>query len=506
MKLSNIAGTVETIMSSIPTNMIVQDEIVVHICSPSMMNLEFIDLPGIVAAPAEKQQQTEGLVNKYLQNKDTLVICVEEATCGNLDGGQALGLVLRAQKSKHTIVALTKCDNLASTEIKKRLLLRVLRSSGEITDAKQKDTDFAGCVAVINRSHHDVKTLLEAGDEEQLTFETQVFAKDPAMPQLFSAQAPAVQASLSIASLIAQVEAMYRRFVLKDWKFKALQRLRLIMANEDRQMKSLGPHPNQLAVKDVMQAVWAQLNFFTIADDMTQLGLPRIKPDHCLITVCPEPGLAWMKYGLSEGCSWPMLLRELATAIAWEPCNSFANAGQMKQVTGWVVAGVNSWLENGDYLRPLHQAIAAAFKANTCMQLSRFDSLQQEILMNGLNRASQIQQARDSIMADMQRLFTVHLTAAECWVDTDAHKDLLTKIERNVYIRICQDVLHPLKDGKFISCVPDSFQLVENADAQRVRSHLQDCRANLQHAWDVINDIELQADAPSAGAPTNACK
>ncbi|KAK9865065.1 hypothetical protein WJX84_002291 [Apatococcus fuscideae] len=217
-----------------------------------MTSIEFIDLPGIVAAPAQKQQQTEGLVNKYLDNKETLVLCVEEAPCSNIDGCQALGLVRKANKTHHTIVVLTKPDNLKPPEVKKRLIWRLLRNSGEITDNRQSDTDFAGCVAVINRSHHDKKTLLEAGNEEEHTFESQVLAQVPSMPQTISALPAAVQVNLGIRNLISQVEAMYRAFIIKDWRPKALQRLDPMIKAADTNLKKLGPLPQDLTAQLVM--------------------------------------------------------------------------------------------------------------------------------------------------------------------------------------------------------------------------------------------------------------
>ena len=219
-----IAEAVQTIMDSIPQNVIASDEITVLIRDPAMINMQIVDLPGIVATPAGKRQQTEQLVKSYLSSKEAMFLCVEEAPNANLDGSQAVGLVRDHQKSQHTIVVLTKADNLAAGEIRKRLNLRLIRSSREVTDHHPAADNFAGVVAVINCSHHNI-SMLEAGEDEIWTFENEVFSKLPEMPQRFSDLKPAMRNNIGIGNLILQVDAMYHACVLRDWKDTALQRL-----------------------------------------------------------------------------------------------------------------------------------------------------------------------------------------------------------------------------------------------------------------------------------------
>lgn len=486
MQLSEISGVVEGIMNEISPDRIAADEIVVHICSPSMMNLEFIDLPGIVAAPAAKQQQTEELVNKYLQHRETLVICVEEATCGNLDGGQVLGLVQRAQKSRHTIVALTKCDNLAPPEIRKRLLLRLLRSSNEITDRKQKDTDFAGCVAVINRSHHDVKTLLEAGDEEQSTFETQVFSKRPDMPQQFAAQPPAIQDNLGIANLISQVEAMYRGFVLKDWKQTALQQLDPIMKHVDQQIDALGPDPKHLPISRVMHAVQDQIDFDNtlgpMVDDSVQLisvhlETPSPRGNHVSTAKIPLRSLADIK----------PVPQDIARAV------------QLKDITHSTMAAIDTWLKEARYLESVCKVVSGVFEngKSTSLRLDRFDSLKEEIVLRGLRRVIPIEQIRNSIIQDLQPM--AGLLRLGLWADRELGRPPWEIMGEAAMLGVAQEVLHPLQTTALLSCVPDSFQLAENAAAQRARTQLEERRQNLKHAQDVIMNIKQELDGPKSG-------
>ncbi|KAK9856083.1 hypothetical protein WJX84_012312 [Apatococcus fuscideae] len=102
-----IVGVVQQIMDSIPKDMILSDEVKVRICSPAMTTIEFVDLPGIVEEPPEKKKQTKGLVRKYLKEKSNLVLCVEEAYCGNLDACPSSCRSLIARDSSAPAMALS---------------------------------------------------------------------------------------------------------------------------------------------------------------------------------------------------------------------------------------------------------------------------------------------------------------------------------------------------------------------------------------------------------------
>ena len=156
-----IVGMVQMIMDTIDRDTVEDEEVKVLIRSPAMTTIEFVDLPGIVADPPTKKERTEGLVRSYLADPKNLVLCVEEATCANLDATQAVGLVNAAGRAAQTIMVLTKADLVDPSVIRERLWPRVMRRSKEVIDKA-----FAGCVVVINRNHHDPRSLLEAAEHE----------------------------------------------------------------------------------------------------------------------------------------------------------------------------------------------------------------------------------------------------------------------------------------------------------------------------------------------------
>lgn len=75
-----------------------------------MPTIELVDLPGIQLFPNELYHQTTELVNSYLSAKDTLVLCVVDATLPALDSSVALKMVRDANKLPQTLLALTKAD------------------------------------------------------------------------------------------------------------------------------------------------------------------------------------------------------------------------------------------------------------------------------------------------------------------------------------------------------------------------------------------------------------
>lgn len=95
--------------------------------------IELVDLPGIQLFPDDLYKQTTGLVKSYLCAKDTLVLCVVDATIPALDSSVALKMVQDAEKLPQTILALTKADLIQDEEsIVEHIFERVLgRSSGD---------------------------------------------------------------------------------------------------------------------------------------------------------------------------------------------------------------------------------------------------------------------------------------------------------------------------------------------------------------------------------------
>jgi hypothetical protein len=57
----------------------VKDEIVIKRSAPGIPTLSFIDLPGIRSHPESLRVASESIVESYIADPNTLVICVMEA-------------------------------------------------------------------------------------------------------------------------------------------------------------------------------------------------------------------------------------------------------------------------------------------------------------------------------------------------------------------------------------------------------------------------------------------
>ena len=105
-----------------------------------MPTIELVDLPGIQLYPTDLYKQTRKLVN--LQEEDTLVLCVVDATTPSLDSSIAVKMVRGSAKLPSTILALTKADLIRDEESTvEHIFERVLNRSKEMAEL----SSLAGC-------------------------------------------------------------------------------------------------------------------------------------------------------------------------------------------------------------------------------------------------------------------------------------------------------------------------------------------------------------------------
>ena len=202
-----------------------------------MPTFDFIDLPGIQSLPEEDRIQTEGLVNSYISDPNTLVLCVVEGTDAVLDKGNALKVVIDANKLGSTILALTKSDKVHEDDVEDYIFRRILLKSGT-TPAHLEG--LKGCVAVVNRKHQDnALTLEEAADKE-----LQVFAK-----MLHAAEgeykAAAMQrqlgGSMTSKQLMVMLNKMYHAHIKGKWIDETLTLIAAEASKVKGSLQQLGP-------------------------------------------------------------------------------------------------------------------------------------------------------------------------------------------------------------------------------------------------------------------------
>lgn len=113
---------------------------------------------------------------------------------------------------------------------------------------------LAGCVATANRKTHGCPLSLKDFDAmEQGIFETMITkasAPCPSMPDDFKVQ---LANHMTIQQLIIKLDQLYRTFIVKHWKPKALARMAPKVADTWAALTHLGPDVDTLETGHVLQ-------------------------------------------------------------------------------------------------------------------------------------------------------------------------------------------------------------------------------------------------------------
>lgn len=215
--------------------------------------IELVDLPGVQLFPNDLYEQTTELVNTYLCAKDTLVLCVVDATIPALDSSVALKMVRDAEKLPQTILALTKADLIQDEEsIVEHIFESVLGTSQETKDLG----GLAGCVAVVNRLHQDRLSLLEAEQEETAVFNA--LFEEPAEAYAPMNVQQQLRASTTTAQLIVKLNKLFSDHIVHSWMPSVSVSIQDAMSAVQDEVEQLGPNPKVLDVTKVVKATTRQ--------------------------------------------------------------------------------------------------------------------------------------------------------------------------------------------------------------------------------------------------------
>lgn len=192
-------------------------------------------------------------MESYLHSKDTLVLCVVDATIPALDSSVALKMVRDADKLPQTILALTKADLIQDEEsIVEHIFERVLSKSKETQDLG----GLAGCVAVVNRLHQDKLSLLEAEQAEAAVFNA--LFEEPAeayAPMIVQQQ---LRSNTTTAQLIAKLNKLFSDHIVQSWMPSVSVSIQEAIVAVQDQLVQLGPDPKGLDVVQVIKAAAKQ--------------------------------------------------------------------------------------------------------------------------------------------------------------------------------------------------------------------------------------------------------
>lgn len=221
------------IFNAYSADVIYEDEIVVTIKDVNMPNFEFYDLPGIRSYPPVLAEKTTSICRKYLQDKNSIVICVVPATTTSLTSCQSIALVIETHMQHNCILALTMADRLQPENVEDLLIKRILKTSDEVLGL-----NFAGYTAIVNRSHTDNKSLIENDDYEIAWFNENIMQPIPAE---YAAYIPQIQDSITISRLLKNIDDLYNKFISTEWKPRVIKDINTEIAKITASIDELGP-------------------------------------------------------------------------------------------------------------------------------------------------------------------------------------------------------------------------------------------------------------------------
>jgi GTP-binding protein EngB required for normal cell division len=239
IKLTNknkICDEVTKYMNEIKNDTILESEIVIEIIEKKINEFELLDLPGIRAYPQKMAEMTINICKKYLNEKNSIILCVVPATTTRLTSCQSIALINELKLEKNSIIALTMCDRLQPSHIEDLLINRILGRSDELKGL----SGFAGCVGIVNRTHEDIVKLSENDTNEKDWFKQNIIAD---MPDSFQKDAHLIKKNITIKNLIEQMDKLYNSFFKNNWQPQMLKSLDSKIANETSELKKLGELP-----------------------------------------------------------------------------------------------------------------------------------------------------------------------------------------------------------------------------------------------------------------------
>lgn len=237
-------------MKDIGEGNISTDVITINITGPTLPVFEFIDLPGIVSYPENIAKQTLDISKKYLNDSNTIVLCVVPATTTRLTSCQSIALIKEMKMEQNTILALTMADRVQPVNIGDLLVSRLLNTSDEL-----KDINFNGYVAVVNRTHDNSFNLAENDTMETKWFNDNIIS---CIPVEHKKDADYISQNVTINKLVKQLDKLYSMYIEKEWKPSVLNRMKEKLNNLEEQYKKLGPIITDediiIIVKNIMES------------------------------------------------------------------------------------------------------------------------------------------------------------------------------------------------------------------------------------------------------------
>ena len=441
-----ILRKVEEIMNGLPAEDISETELVIKITRCNIPTFEYIDLPGVRTYPANMAARIHSLVNRYLAEPNTLVLCVIPASTARITSTQALGWISANRAQARTILALTKPDKVGPGDFDELIIRRLDGSSDELNVGGGR---LAYCVAIKNRLHEDAVSL-DKVDEQEFNWWKKRLGSLP------EAHAGAITPHVGLCHLVRQVDRLYHDFICRHWKPAALQRLEPALQAAAADVEALGPLPQSLTVDSVLKEIKEQLKAAWPEVEITALVDAKAALD-------PAPGSR--EWAEDRRKTFDALQRWWPTYLQSQPLPFLQD----------VLSALNGTFNNKLQLR------LERFSELKAALNSKFVSEYQRLI--GLKRVRQDIEALvlHSLVRDYSLLNSVKASSTQ----------QRAKLCVDGYL-LCHVCL-PLLEANFLfddEMMSTSFSLRENDEWASNRTRLTEKLAKLRHAYDTITTIE----------------
>jgi hypothetical protein len=223
---------------------IIEDELYIKISNKYVINSTFYDLPGIIEYPAEMRDKSKNIINKYINQPNTLIICVIPANTTRLTSNQALGMVNDANKTKDCLIALTMVDLLHNDDIEiftDRILLR----NNEV-----KNLNIKKIIGIISHKNKDIN--------ENIWFENNLLNNidDIVLKN-------EIKKNITLENLLIAVDDMFNDFISTNWKNDAITKTTIQINKLENELETLGKNTTLNELLDFIKSIITNNNYFT---------------------------------------------------------------------------------------------------------------------------------------------------------------------------------------------------------------------------------------------------
>ena len=239
----------------------IDHRIEIEIRAADLVDIDLLDLPGIVSMPQDVKAASEQLTRDYLQKDNTLALCVVDDKNDSVRSSQALGEIGRVDGlGARTIVVLTKVDMLQGQSPQQNPARLAHRLANPADTVGFEPTAF---IPVINRGEHDGKSLTDALVAEEATF-AEWKRTTPGLP---------ADDRLGLTGVLNALNLLIKDHIRKNWLPKQLDKATRRLQEVQKETASLGALSvsSELFLDRLCEVVSEKLAKF---DGSTSSGLP----------------------------------------------------------------------------------------------------------------------------------------------------------------------------------------------------------------------------------------